>query len=361
MSESDNHIMDKFEVGENGVDWEELVPKTNIPSTMEDDDDLSVPSLVSDEEDRVEENYSSYDDIEVSEDGDGPEEMLSDSDVNSHVLRQGGDETSQKESYRQVWCHGCNENTIADFTLDGELCCRVCKSDFVEEVDQGVEEFLGGSADRNTTPSPPVDRNQVVNQVLSRIFNIANLSQPSLQSRIPITVVREDEHGIRRPVGVLFRQLGPDMEPSSRLNPFSALETRPQTSSPPSGLLDLLLSLSSIRQGSPNFNNEDALSNSQFEQFLHHVLMNENAHSGAPAATEEMIDSLPSNTLLTNIEAAALGECSISQEVFEVGDVVLTLPCEHKFKQEPIVHWLKLHRTCPVCRIDIVKPQVGES
>lgn len=55
-------------------------------------------------------------------------------------------------------------------------------------------------------------------------------------------------------------------------------------------------------------------------------------------------------------EIDELGECSINQELFQLGDVAVTLPCEHRFKEESIVHWLKMHSTCPVCRVDISQP-----
>lgn len=54
----------------------------------------------------------------------------------------------------------------------------------------------------------------------------------------------------------------------------------------------------------------------------------------------------------SNFNAGA-GECCITQESFEIGDVMVPLSCGHNYKQESIVHWLQMHNTCPVCRIQL--------
>ena len=90
-----------------------------------------------------------------------------------------------------------------------------------------------------------------------------------------------------------------------------------------------------------------------FEDLLHHIFMNENSHAGEPPATEKILQSLK-RTLVTNeTNLFELGECSISQESFEIGDIAISLPCNHCYKEEPIVQWLKMHNTCPVCRISL--------
>jgi hypothetical protein len=70
-------------------------------------------------------------------------------------------------------------------------------------------------------------------------------------------------------------------------------------------------------------------------------------------ATSESISSLNRITVTADTDRKALGECNISFEEFELGDVCVTLPCSHKFKEDQIVQWLKLHANCPTCRINI--------
>jgi E3 ubiquitin-protein ligase RNF115/126 len=155
----------------------------------------------------------------------------------------------------------------------------------------------------------------------------------------------------RRPVGIVIRHSPTILATSSSLSGEIDIDGGGMSR----GLFGLLNSISSIRQGSMigNLHNPDALSNAQFEQFLHHILMNESSHSGAPPASENVIESLQKVTMEQESNIASYGECCISQEPFEIGDVVVCLPCGHNYKEEPIVHWLKMHNTCPVCRVKI--------
>jgi E3 ubiquitin-protein ligase RNF115/126 len=81
--------------------------------------------------------------------------------------------------------------------------------------------------------------------------------------------------------------------------------------------------------------------------------MNESSHAGAPPASADAIAFLQREMVTAESVERMQGECCISQESFEMGDVVISLNCGHKFKEEPITHWLKMHSTCPVCRITI--------
>jgi hypothetical protein len=91
----------------------------------------------------------------------------------------------------------------------------------------------------------------------------------------------------------------------------------------------------------------------QFEALLHHILMNEMSHAGAPPASKSVLESLKREIITNDTDTVALGECNITQEPFEVGDTMIELPCGHNYKQDSIVHWLEMHNTCPVCRVEI--------
>lgn len=247
-----------------------------------------------------------------------------------------------------VWCHVCNTSTVAVVnTSTNELECTTCGGNFVESSNQGIEAFLSSShATENLSPpvshngetvpitltaanTLPIDQSVIVQQVLERVLGI-NPSTASISQPIALSGARLG--GLRnQPMGIVVRQN------------FDAV---------PRNLVGLLQSVANIRQHnlSPDPN---ALDNAQFENFLHHILMNETSHAGAPPASQLTIESLERETITIESDKSAFGDCCISQEAFEVGDVVISLNCGHKYKEEPITHWLKMHATCPVCRVKI--------
>lgn len=254
-----------------------------------------------------------------------------------------------------VWCHTCGAQSDAVTNTDFELECLGCMSTFVEEQDQGVDRFLaeehnqvqgsgGGiidvpassrndiSAETSAHPQQPSvapaqdERSRIINHILDNLFGAPSIiAGPS-----PLTSAQ------------------PILNPPIRIRPAppQMLQT---------GMFGLLHSVAAIRidaQGGIEHHG-GAMDNAGFEQFLHHILMNESSHAGAPPASPDMIGNLKRETITPGSDFEKLGECCISQEAFEIDDVMVTLPCGHKYKEEPIVHWLKMHCTCPVCRVNI--------
>ncbi|XP_062857022.1 E3 ubiquitin-protein ligase RNF128 [Trichomycterus rosablanca] len=51
--------------------------------------------------------------------------------------------------------------------------------------------------------------------------------------------------------------------------------------------------------------------------------------------------------------------CAVCIDMFKRCDVVTTLPCSHIFHKTCIEQWLLEHHTCPMCKYDILKREVG--
>ncbi|KAL7886367.1 hypothetical protein AOLI_G00066620 [Acnodon oligacanthus] len=51
--------------------------------------------------------------------------------------------------------------------------------------------------------------------------------------------------------------------------------------------------------------------------------------------------------------------CAVCIDAFKRGDTVTTLPCSHLFHKTCIEPWLLEHHTCPMCKYDILKGEVG--
>ncbi|XP_037788464.1 RING finger protein 150-like isoform X5 [Penaeus monodon] len=47
--------------------------------------------------------------------------------------------------------------------------------------------------------------------------------------------------------------------------------------------------------------------------------------------------------------------CAVCIEPYQVSDTVRTLPCKHEFHKSCVDPWLLEHRTCPMCKMDILK------
>ncbi|TQV96609.1 hypothetical protein V2A60_003005 [Cordyceps javanica] len=82
------------------------------------------------------------------------------------------------------------------------------------------------------------------------------------------------------------------------------------------------------------------------------TLMEANSQStAAPPASEQGLASLPRKTIDEDLKSEdGNTECSICIDGMKVGEVVVSLPCNHSFHEECVVAWLKAHNTCPVCR-----------
>ena len=239
-----------------------------------------------------------------------------------------------------VFCHNCQCNRQASLNSSSfELECTTCSGDCVEQLDQGIEEFRNESAD-NTT-SAEINQNQ---NFLSGFTQIENLLTSPLESQrqgrllnLPVSVSVLNGN-------VLTENLQSNQSVLGLLASLNALQGQNGVLS--TGFLDL-------PTGTIGGNISSSDETSQWENFLHYLLMNETSHAGAPPAPKQLLETLKRVEITNTTDTTKLGECCITQENFEVGDVLIPLPCGHNYKQEPIIHWLEMHNTCPVCRVEV--------
>lgn len=100
-----------------------------------------------------------------------------------------------------------------------------------------------------------------------------------------------------------------------------------------------------------------------------------------PPATEDVIDKLERFTRKDRerVERARNQDCPTCKDEFlpataeakekaekedgeeeEQQDELVSMPCGHIFHEDCLVPWLRMHGTCPVCRVSIVKAREGE-
>eukprot|EP00274_Cyanoptyche_gloeocystis_P002789 CAMPEP_0196661198 /NCGR_PEP_ID=MMETSP1086-20130531/43185_1 /TAXON_ID=77921 /ORGANISM="Cyanoptyche gloeocystis , Strain SAG4.97" /LENGTH=634 /DNA_ID=CAMNT_0041995985 /DNA_START=15 /DNA_END=1919 /DNA_ORIENTATION=+ len=66
-------------------------------------------------------------------------------------------------------------------------------------------------------------------------------------------------------------------------------------------------------------------------------------------ASQEVIDRIPCEI----VEVAGQGSCCICISDFERREKIRRLPCNHAYHQPCIDTWLKVNRTCPICKLEV--------
>lgn len=214
------------------------------------------------------------------------------------------------------FCHACSASVTASLNESSEPQCPECSGSALEAMGQGLDAFLAPAAEE------PPDRPDLIHQIIGRVLSMDVQVGPQARSSL-LDVLQSVLSERGAPVGIIIRQPAS----SRQLDSLSTLLDR-------------------VRP----------LDDEGFEDILHRLLQSENAHRGAPPAPEDLIADIPRTRVGADTDLAALGSsCGISHEPFERGDLVLQLACGHAFGEEAITCWLRLHNTCPICRLELVK------
>lgn len=267
------------------------------------------------------------------------------------------------------YCHICATEVASQINVSNqEIECAQCSSNFIELLGQGVETFIAGpanpprilpsSTDRESTRRRERRRAEAIRQpernMMQNVYNDINGPVRSQGSQHDIInreaqsqMASNHDHNHGRSIGIFTTSamnIGPNFSSSDSRTMPSPIE------------LGSLMSAFMMGRAAPDHAGNGFLryaGGGGIEDFLHHIFMNDTSHAGEPPATEGVIESLKRSVVSNSADILELGECSISQEAFELGDISICLPCKHAYKEEPIIHWLKMHNTCPVCRIPL--------
>ncbi|XP_050363664.1 E3 ubiquitin-protein ligase RZF1 [Argentina anserina] len=88
--------------------------------------------------------------------------------------------------------------------------------------------------------------------------------------------------------------------------------------------------------------------------------LTQNDRPGPPPVPEPTINLIPS-VKVTEAHLSNDTNCPICMDEFKVGGEARELPCKHIYHGECIVPWLRLHNSCPVCRVEIPVSTAEES
>ncbi|TGZ59824.1 hypothetical protein CRM22_008835 [Opisthorchis felineus] len=90
---------------------------------------------------------------------------------------------------------------------------------------------------------------------------------------------------------------------------------------------------------------------------LHRAHMKRRCSRRLVAVTRKALKTLALRTLRPTDEEIVSGcdQCAVCIELYRVSDVVRILPCQHVFHKKCVDPWLLEHRSCPLCKLDILK------
>lgn len=74
------------------------------------------------------------------------------------------------------------------------------------------------------------------------------------------------------------------------------------------------------------------------------------------SAAQKALSKIPTRAIKnTDKEVSEAECCAVCIEPYKANDVVRLLPCRHEFHKICVDPWLLEHRTCPMCKMDILK------
>ncbi|KAJ3672469.1 hypothetical protein LUZ60_007190 [Juncus effusus] len=72
--------------------------------------------------------------------------------------------------------------------------------------------------------------------------------------------------------------------------------------------------------------------------------------------SDELISYLESKKYYSGLFSKKHEECVICQEEYKNREKLIKLPCKHSFHKSCITTWLKIEKTCPVCKYEVFGP-----
>ncbi|KAF8010074.1 hypothetical protein BT93_J0900 [Corymbia citriodora subsp. variegata] len=113
--------------------------------------------------------------------------------------------------------------------------------------------------------------------------------------------------------------------------------------------------MASLEQGEPLRDLDQEFSFGFHPEVAQRILRNEIARRGNSPASASVVENLPLITVSKEGLGTGDGVCPICKDKFVEGEKVKVLPCVHRYHQDCILPWLRMHNTCPVCRFELPK------
>ncbi|TQD81877.1 hypothetical protein C1H46_032571 [Malus baccata] len=274
--------------------------------------------------------------------------------------------------YGLYWCYHCNRTVRTASNNPSETVCPRCFGQFLSEFDMSIRPRL--LVDYTSfDPSPEARLLEALSLMfdpLMRPFN-RELYDPEADSR-------GRPWYWRRHLGHEGRGAGAEPEVQDlrtnrrrrRRNPsFDGrenweVESEPRTRSRPRNLIIVRPVEDPSNPVGPTHRPQENpvlpaprgvdLGNYFFGPGLHGLIeeLTQNDRPGPPPVPEMAINAIPT-VKISEVHLSNESCCPICMEEFKIGGEVRELSCNHIYHSDCIVPWLRLHNSCPVCRVEI--------
>lgn len=247
----------------------------------------------------------------------------------------------------RFYCHECNREVSLNFP---EFTCSQCQGEFIEQLSDSEEDERISDIDRDpaTHFAGLLQRGLFGNLIAAAPAEDARPRRPRRQgARISIrTNQRPGERGdatTAAAIDVILQNL------------FGSLRTQGSTGDEDPANLGFPFNILRLH-GNPG----DYAWGSEGLDSIITQLLNQMEGSGPPPADPSRIQALPKVIVSQELVDGCV-DCAVCQEKFTLGEEVRQLPCRHYFHFDCIEPWLKMHDSCPVCRLSLSSTQTRGS
>ncbi|XVF36882.1 hypothetical protein REPUB_Repub19eG0097000 [Reevesia pubescens] len=261
---------------------------------------------------------------------------------------------------RNYWCYQCHQSVRIAATNPSEIVCPRCFGQFVVEMEISRPRMVVDFTAFDPSPDarllealslimdPPIRRFNLDNSdnqepqgwpFFGRRNNLLdseaeNRPRERLRRRRSRSSDGSDNREQERDEALLHPRTWIILRPMGPFGPGTAEPTLPQENNP----------------ARPGLDPRNFLFGPGLNELIEQLTQND--RPGVPPAPESTIDAIP-NVKITETHLSNDSQCPVCKEEFKVGGEARELPCNHIYHSDCIVPWLRLHNSCPVCRLEL--------
>lgn len=263
-------------------------------------------------------------------------------------------EAAVERQNERFYCHECNREVSLNLP---EFTCSQCQGEFIEQLSDSNEEeesFVDVERDPATQFAELLQRG-FFGGIAAAASAEEGRSRRSRRPRTRISIRTNQRSGERGDSANATTAAAIDVILQNLFGGLGAPGTSSEDGAGPSGNLAFPFNIFRLH-GNPG----DYAWGTEGLDSIITQLLNQMEGTGPPPADSERITTLP-KVIVSQELVDGCTDCAICQEKFTLGEEVRQLPCKHYYHFDCVEPWLKLHDSCPVCRLSLSSTQTRGS